>query len=150
MAYTKRMDLLVNISQRTGTILYLPSNGNTALDTGQFVKVSSGAIQYMDAAADDASIIGVGWGHVDASGTDKIPVITEGIFKATITSATSDIGDALKYYDTSDDGSLCDDGSANSLCWSLEYNGSAVTSLKIYVNMFLLAIVGKQFEIVAA
>ena len=146
--WTKEMKLLVDLSP--GTHLWLPVATAEIINPGVMVTWTSNELVEVDAASDDATIIGVANGSSAVGETDKIQVVTKGIFQATVVSGTYTIGAGLKYDDSADDGSLVADGDANSIAWAWDY-GTTVTTLKVYFDIVLIgAVAGKMFDISSA
>lgn len=131
MAYTKKLKLLGAI--RTVSV---PAASAAVIEEGMIVKISSGAVTQISAAADDATVFGVANGRSANGETDDIPVVTEGFFRATVATAAYEFGAGLKMVG-SFDGSLDADGDANTVAWAWEYSASG-TVLKIYFNLMLL------------
>lgn len=131
MAYTKKLKLLVDVEPESH--LWIPAASAAVIEPGMLVKYSANEVTQIDAAADGATVIGVANGKSASGETDKIPIITKGIFKATVVSATYQFGAGLKWDDSADDGSLVADGDANTIAWAWDY-GATVTSLKVYFD----------------
>ena len=131
MAYTKELKLLEAI--RT---VYVPAASAAVIEPGMFVKISSGAVTQAPAVADNSTTFGVANGKSANGETDKIPVVTEGFFRATVTSAAYEFGAGLKMT-TDENGTLVADANADTIAWAWEYSASA-TKLKVYFNLMLL------------
>ncbi len=113
------------------------------IQVGDFVHWDSTGVEKVSAAAEDITFLGVcGTLSEDADGPQELLVYTQCIVEVPTTSATFLPGDGLKY---KTDGTLEDDGSANTICNSLEYKTSA-TSLKVLVDVVSLQ---KLFEVSA-
>ena len=113
------------------------------IQVGDFVHWDSTGVEKVSAAAEDATFLGVcGTLSEDANGPQELLVYTQCIVEVPTTSATFLPGDGLKY---KTDGTLEDDGAANTICNSLEYKTSA-TSLKVLVDVVSLQ---KLFEVSA-
>jgi hypothetical protein len=113
------------------------------IQVGDFVHWDSTGVEKVSAAAEDATFLGVcGTLSEDANGPQELLVYTQCIVEVPTTSATFTPGLGLKY---KSDGTLEDDGAANTICNSLEYKTSA-TSLKVLVDVVSLQ---KLFEVSA-
>ena len=113
------------------------------IQVGDFVHWDSTGVEKVSAAAEDATFLGVcGTLSEDANGPQELLVYTQCIVEVPTTSATFTPGLGLKY---KTDGTLEDDGAANTICNSLEYKTSA-TSLKVLVDVVSLQ---KLFEVSA-
>ena len=145
MAYTKPLKLLVDVEPESH--LWIPTASAAVIEPGMIVKYSANEVTQIDAATDDATVIGVANGKSASGETHKIPIISKGIFSATVVSGTYQYGAGLKYDDSADDGSLTADGNANTIAWAWEY-GATVTSLKIYFDFTLLS--GKLWDACSA
>jgi hypothetical protein len=100
-------------------------------------------VEKVSAVTEDATFLGVcGTLSEDANGPQELLVYTQCIVEVPTTSATFTPGLGLKY---KSDGTLEDDGAANTICNSLEYKTSA-TSLKVLVDVVSLQ---KLFEVSA-
>jgi len=113
------------------------------LQVGDFVHWDSTGVEKMSAAAEDITFLGIcGTLSEDATGPQQILVYTQCVVEVPTTSATFTPGLGLKF---KSDGTLEDDGNANTIANSLEYKASA-TSLKVLVDVVSLQ---KLFEVSA-
>lgn len=139
-------------------VLWIPVLSTAEVNLGSIV-LWDATNQYvgdeMDAAADDATVIGVSGGQSPSGDSSPIQVYSHGLFLATLVSATYSHGAGLKYDDSADDGSLVADGDANTVAWFWSQKnglpGSGSTSITEGIVLIDVArLLGKLFDVVSA
>lgn len=126
-----------------GTLDRLTLPKKTAADDiqiGDFLIWDGTGVVKMSAANQDATFVGVcGTLSQDANGPQELLVYQECICQVPVESGTYTIGDGLRFHTN---GTMENDQTttpANTIAWSIEHHGSAVTSLKVRVSVLALA-----------
>jgi len=134
MAYTKKLKLL---DYDPRSVRSIPAASAAVIEPGMIVKYSANEVTQISSVNDNTTVIGVANGKSASGETDPIPIITKGIFRATVVEATYQYGAGLKYDASANDGSLVADSDADTIIWAWGY-GATVTSLKVYFDFKLL------------
>jgi len=114
---------------------------------GDLVTVESNSLALLDSADDDQYFCGIALGASASGETATIPVaMGDVVGEGFMASAAYRFGAGIKYEDTSDNGELVADGSANTIGFVVSDNSSSTTSAKIRFNAFEL---GKYFTVSA-
>lgn len=120
----------------------LPVETATVISKGDLVSYESGYAVLVDAAADDATFVGVSMSATKAGEVEPIVIQMQCIAEATVDSAAYTYGQSLTI--GTGTGALAD-GGANTIAWSVIDTASVdVTSLKILVDVTKL---GKIFPV---
>jgi len=109
------------------------------IQIGDFLK-STGAtgVEKLAAVTDDATFVGVsGMLSEDADGPSNLLVYTQCIIEVPVVSAAYNFGAGLKYNVAG--GALEADAAFNTIAWAWETKGAGTTSLKVLVDVLLLA-----------
>jgi len=110
-----------------GKVVSLTPDSTTVLVRGDLVTWESNTVKLADAAADDATWIGICLGASATGVTEKIDVCYGWVKgTATMVSGTYRFGDNIKYDDSADDGSMTAGGGANDYGFIID--DSAVTT----------------------
>lgn len=122
------------------------SNTAVAITEGQLLVETGGKVEAMDLVTEDAGFVGVAaTGHsVDPNDyRDHVTVLEKCMIEIDVVSGTYTKGDPLKYSAGSATvaHSLAADAGANTIAWAAETKLTAVTRLKVYVDVWRL---GKQ------
>ncbi len=101
------------------------------------MSLESNAGVNLDAAADDATFLGITDDESDSTQSDDIQVLLKCHIKVDVTSATYGLLGGLKWAagDSGTDYSLVADGGANTIAWSLTEETSAVTRLRVLIDV---------------
>lgn len=120
----------------------IPIAAATAIEVGDLISYEGSAAVLLNADTEDATFIGYAINQHTANQPepDRLVVGLRGVLKMTVTSATYDFGDGLKY---TSENTLVADGGANTLAWAGEY-AATVTTLKVIVDVIKL---GKLFGV---
>lgn len=126
MANTYQGTLRIDLAPDEHLWLAIPSA--VVIKPGEFVTWESNAVAILNAAADDAYMIGMALGASANGETAKIPITPAFIADCTVASSTYDLGAGMKF---STDGSLAADGGANTVAHTWDYYASAVTTARL-------------------
>ena len=112
----------------------------TVLEKGFFISYESNKAVVMDLVTDDATFLGICNDDSANGDTDDVEVLLKCEIRVDVVSATYSILQGLKYSAGSAtvDYKLVDDGSANTIAFSLEEKTSAVTRLKVLIDVVAL------------
>lgn len=115
----------------------LPVGAATALEVADLVSYEASAAVLLDAAGEDATFAGymINQHTANQPEPDRVVVGLRGMLKMSVTSATYDFADGLKY---ASENTLVADGGANTLAWAAEY-AATVTTLKVAIDVIALS-----------
>lgn len=128
-------------------VKYFPGNSvmaevasATVLEKGFFISYESNKAVPMDAVTEDATFLGICNDDSADGDTDDVEVLLKCEIRVDVVSATYSILQGLKYSAGSAtvDYKLVDDSSANTIAFSLEEKTSAVTRLKVLIDVVAL------------
>ena len=126
-----------------GRVTLAKKTAATNIQKGDFVKLTTGEIEVVSGATDDATFLGVcSMKSEDADGPTNLLIYTQCIVECPMESAAYAFGAGLKY---NTNGTLEADGSANTIAFAWETKGTT-TSLKVLVDVIAL---GKLFTVSA-
>lgn len=162
MAVTTTKPLKLIHDTNPQTHLWVPVLTTAEIALGSMVMYDA-TNQYItdeyDAIGDETTMIGVAWGPSATGATNPIPIITQGIFRATLVSATYAWGAGLKYDASEDDGTFVADSDADTIAWfwsmtnGTPSSGSAsITAGHIFFDAMLpgLAVGSRLWDIASA
>ena len=123
--------------------VYVPIESGTVMSKGEAVCFEAGYATAMDAAADDATFLGIAeQAHASAADHSYIVVLTKVIVDSPVESASYTFAEGMKY-NTS--GTLEADGGANTIAHVWEQTGTTtMTTLKVMIDTVNL---GKLFGV---
>jgi hypothetical protein len=122
-------------------MLHVPIASATTVAPGDLLKFSGGAAACVSASSDNTAFIGLSLDCSENGETQDINVLLRGRAIFTVTSAVYTVGEALTYASGANgaDWALAAVTSgADGLFWSLQYNASAVTTLKVQWDSFFV------------
>lgn len=134
------MNLKLRIAGSPLKKLQVAVASGTTVEVGDLISFESSAGVKLDAAAEDATFIGVSQTKSISGQTDPLSVDMDGLFEAAVESASYSIGDALSYNASND---TLEASTANTIAWAAETKASA-TSLKVFIDVLAL---GKFFAV---
>jgi len=128
-----------------GDYVELPRASTAVFKKGWLVSLESSTSVNMDAAGEDATFAGIAYTNHESGDAHNLTSLLKCALDITVTSATYGFGDGLLYSagSASVEYSLADDSGANTIVNSLQEKTSAVTLLRVLVDVPNLA---KLFE----
>jgi len=115
----------------------VPIESATVVASGDLISYEGGYAVKLDAAAEDATFLGVSESQSKVGETDDLVVIRKCIAESVVASAAYTIGAALAY--NASNGNL-EASTANTIAWAYETSkGVSVTSLKVLIDVVHLS-----------
>ena len=132
---------------------FLPIAKATVIEVGNLISYESRLCVLMNTANEDVTFVGVALHESDDSQEENVLIMTRGFINATLVSNTYLYGNALKYDDSADDGTLVLDADADTIAWiaGKEPGASAVTKALVWFDTMptLPGAADKLFEVVS-
>jgi len=104
------------------------------IQVGDFLKLTTGKVEKVTAATDDATFVGIALTRSDdADGPQYIEVLMEGMIVVPATAAAYNFGDPLTVDPST--GTVVTDGGVNTFCHAWETAPAGTTELKVKIDV---------------